>query len=47
MHAWQRESGVSARAGELGLVGRLAEREGGLGCFGFFLFLFNFIFIFF
>jgi hypothetical protein len=29
----RREAG--ACAGELGLVGRLAEREGGLGCFGF------------
>jgi hypothetical protein len=30
--------GVGVRAGELGLVGRMAEREGGLGCFLFFFF---------
>jgi hypothetical protein len=34
--------GAGARMGELGLVGRMAEREGGLGCFLFFLFLLNF-----
>jgi hypothetical protein len=39
--------GAGARAGELGLVSRMAEREGGLDCFLFFLFLLNFLFLFF
>jgi hypothetical protein len=43
--------GAGARAGKLGLVGRIAEREGGLGCSPFFFFFsifyfFSFYFLF-
>jgi hypothetical protein len=39
--------GADARAGELGLVGRLGERGGGFGLLWFFPLLLNFLFLFF
>jgi hypothetical protein len=35
-------AGAGARGRELGLVGRMAEGEGWLGCFSFFFFILNF-----